>query len=76
MLTLDPINRHHVYITQDGYRFTYDPQAQVWTDGDMEFPKDWVAQDMEEVMEDRAIQFETEQGFILRDIEKLNSEVL
>ena len=55
MLTLDPINRQHVYITQDGYRFTYNPQAQVWTDGDMEFSKNWVEHDLWESIEDAEI---------------------
>lgn len=37
----DPVHKRHVYTNEDGYRFTYDPTREVWTDGDMEFPKEW-----------------------------------
>lgn len=55
MLILDPINKQHVYVTEDGNCLTYDPQTQVWTDGDMEVPKYWVEHDLWESIKDAEI---------------------
>lgn len=58
MLTIDPTNNRHIYKTDDGYSFTYDPDSKLWTDGDMSNDTSWIIGDIETRMIENTFQFD------------------